>query len=181
MAAKATGCEKLYVTVMLCVTADSNKLPPYIILNRKTVPKENFCKDVIVRLKKMSSKLMEVWLGCVWERLPGALSNPWSMLAVDAFCADLSNRIRNRLRSENTDLVIIPSGTASQLQPLGVSVNTPFKHLVCKHCDAELNRYDRILTPSGKIRASVSIIVEWISKSWKAVPVNIIPKSFLKC
>jgi hypothetical protein len=38
------------------------------------------------------------------------------------------------------------------------------------------------LTPSGKIkRASALIIVEWISKTWKEVPVNIIPKSFLKC
>jgi hypothetical protein len=27
----------------------------------------------------------------------------------------------------------------------------------------------------------VSIIAEWISKVWKEVPVNIIPKSILKC
>jgi hypothetical protein len=38
------------------------------------------------------------------------------------------------------------------------------------------------LTPSGKIkRTSASIREEWISKAWKEVPVNIIPKSFLKC
>jgi hypothetical protein len=33
---------------MLCITANGNKLPPYVILIRKTVPKGNFCKDVIV-------------------------------------------------------------------------------------------------------------------------------------
>jgi hypothetical protein len=27
----------------------------------------------------------------------------------------------------------------------------------------------------------MSIVVGWISKDWKDVPVNIIPKSFLKC
>jgi hypothetical protein len=65
------------------------------------------------------------------------------MLAMDAFHGHLSDRIRNRLRS---------------------------------------NKDNHILTPSGKIkRASGSIIVEWISKAWKEVPVNIIPKSFLKC
>jgi hypothetical protein len=48
MAMKTTSCGKLYVIVMLCITANGNELPPYIILNRKTVPKENFCKDVIV-------------------------------------------------------------------------------------------------------------------------------------
>jgi hypothetical protein len=37
---------------MLCITANGNKLPPYIILNRKTVPKENVCKDVIVQAPK---------------------------------------------------------------------------------------------------------------------------------
>lgn len=47
---KTTGNEKKRITVMLCVTADGGKLPPYVILNRKTIPKkENFCSDVIVR------------------------------------------------------------------------------------------------------------------------------------
>jgi hypothetical protein len=59
------------------------------------VPKENFCKDVIVRAQKnaqMTSELMEDWLGCVWEHQPGALSKPQSMLAVDAFQGHLSNQ-----------------------------------------------------------------------------------------
>jgi hypothetical protein len=39
-----------------------------------------------------------------------------------------------------------------------------------------------ILTPGGKIKkASLTKIVERISKAWKEVPVNIIPKSFTKC
>jgi hypothetical protein len=61
-----------------------------------------------------------------------------------------------------------------------MSINKPFKHLVRKHCDAWLNKYNHILTSSGKIkRASASIVAEWISKAWKEVPENIIPKSFL--
>jgi hypothetical protein len=48
--------------------------------------------------------------------------------------------------------------------------------------DAWLNKDNHTLTPSGKInRASASIIVEWISKAWKEVPVNIIQKLYLKC
>jgi hypothetical protein len=45
---KTTGYEKLCVAVMLCIIVNGNKLPPYIILTRKTVQKENFCKGVIV-------------------------------------------------------------------------------------------------------------------------------------
>jgi hypothetical protein len=52
VAMKTTGYEKFHVTVMLCITTNDTKLPPYIILNRKTVPKENFCKDAIVRAQK---------------------------------------------------------------------------------------------------------------------------------
>jgi hypothetical protein len=45
----------------------------------------------------------------------------------------------------------------SQLQPLDVSVNKPFKHLVCEDYDAWLNQDSHILTPSGKIKKSISI------------------------
>ena len=45
---KTTGCEKLRLTVMLAATADGRKLPPLLILKRKTLPKsEAFPKDVI--------------------------------------------------------------------------------------------------------------------------------------
>jgi hypothetical protein len=122
---------------------------------------------------------MEDWLGCVWENWPGALSKPQSMLAVDTFRGHLSDRLRYRLRNKNTDLVLIPNGMTSQLQPLNVSINKPFKHLVSKHYDAWLNRDNHTLTPSGKIkRTSASVIVEWISKVWKQVPININPQSF---
>jgi hypothetical protein len=51
-AMKTTGYRKLRVTVILCITTNGNELPPYVILNRKTMPKEIFCKDVIDWAKK---------------------------------------------------------------------------------------------------------------------------------
>jgi hypothetical protein len=43
---------------MLCIIADGHKLPPYIILNHKTVPKnEMFPKNVIVCAHKMDGQL----------------------------------------------------------------------------------------------------------------------------
>jgi uncharacterized protein YbgA (DUF1722 family) len=73
------------------------------------------------------------------------------MLAMDAFRGYLSNRIKNRLRNKKTDL-IIPSGMTSQVQPLDVSINKPFKHLVYKHYDAWLNKDNYIWTYSDKIK-----------------------------
>jgi hypothetical protein len=53
---KTTRYEKLHVTLMLCTTANGNKLPSYVILNRKMVPKEHFCKDVTVWAQKKKNK-----------------------------------------------------------------------------------------------------------------------------
>jgi hypothetical protein len=67
----------------------------------------------------------------------------------------------------------------NQLQLLDMSVSKPFKHLVPKDYDAWLNKDNHILTLSGKIkRASVIVVVEWISKAWKEVPVSTVTKSF---
>jgi len=50
---KTTGCEKLHLTVMLAATTFVRKLPPLLILKRKTLPKSQvFPKDVIVRPRK---------------------------------------------------------------------------------------------------------------------------------
>jgi hypothetical protein len=101
---------------------------------------------------------------------------------MDTFHGHLSNKIRNRLRNKNITLTIIPRGMKSQLQPLDMSINTPYKHLVRAHYDAWLNKDNHISTHGDKIeRASALIIVEWVSKAWKEVPVNIIPKSFSNC
>jgi hypothetical protein len=65
---KTTGYKMLHATVMLCITTNGNKLPPYIILNTNTIPKENFCKDVIVQAQNnawVTLWLTEDWLGCV--------------------------------------------------------------------------------------------------------------------
>jgi hypothetical protein len=63
---KTIGYEKLQVTVILCITTNYNKLPPYVILNRKTVPEESFYEDVIVWAQNntwMTLEIMEDWLG----------------------------------------------------------------------------------------------------------------------
>lgn len=68
--------EHPHFTVMLACTADGRKLPPFIISKRKTLPKEDFPRDVIVRVNKkgfMNASLMLEWIRLVWNRQPGAL------------------------------------------------------------------------------------------------------------
>jgi hypothetical protein len=56
------------------------------------------------------------------------------------------NRIKNRLRNKNM---------TGQLQPLDVSVNKPFKQLVCEHYSGWLNKEVR-MTPNGKMIISIN-------------------------
>ena len=128
---KTTGCEKHRLTVMLAATADGRKLPPLLILKRKTLPKsEAFPKEVIVRAHEkgwMTEKLMLEWLKIVWGRRTRAFFNQLSMLVLHAFKGHLTDTVKNQLRKMNTELVVIPSGMISVLQPMDVSINKPFK------------------------------------------------------
>jgi hypothetical protein len=48
VAIKTSGYEKMGVIVMLVVLADGTKLPPYVILNCKTIPKEQLPRGLMV-------------------------------------------------------------------------------------------------------------------------------------
>lgn len=184
---KTTGNEKKRITVMLCVTADGGKLPPYVILNRKTIPKETFYEDVIVRAQKnawMTSELMEDWLECVWDRRPKSSANidDRSMLILDAFRAHLTDDVKARIAEGDNDLVVIPGGLTSKLQSLDVCINKPFKGHVQEQYDEWLMIDNHPLTPAGKIKKpSASTVVEWVSKAWNLIPPELVKKSFEKC
>lgn len=187
---KTTGYEKQRVTVMLCITADGRKLPPYIILKRKNMPKnEPFPGDVIVRVHEkgwMTAELMSDWIEVVWQRRPGAMlggpSGTRSMLLLDAFRGHLTPEVKRRLQKSNCDLVVIPGGMTPVLQPLDVSVNKPFKAYLRQEYEEWVRDPDRKKTPTGKLqKASPSTIATWISNAWKRIEVDTITKSFKKC
>jgi hypothetical protein len=71
------GNEKQRCTMMLCVMVDGRKLPPYIVLKRKTLPKINMT-GIIVQAQEsgwMDQLLLADWIKYIWQRHPGALLN----------------------------------------------------------------------------------------------------------
>ena len=119
-------CEKLRLTVMLATNADGRKLPSLLIFKRKTLPKsEAFLKDVIVRAQEkgwMMDELMLERLKIVWGCRPRAFLNHPSMLVLDAFKGHLTDSVKNQLRKMNTELVVIPVGMTSVLQPMDITI-----------------------------------------------------------
>lgn len=182
---RTTGCEKLRVTVMLACLADGSKLPPYVILKRKTMPKEALPKGVFVRVQEngwMTEELMNDWMKVVWNRRPGAALAKRGMLVLDAFRGHLTDTVKTCASRMKTDLVVIPGGMTGQLQVLDVVVNKPFKDLLKKKYSDWLLAGDHSLTPTGKIkRVSPSTLVQWILVTWQQISKDSIIRGFKKC
>ena len=137
---RTSGCEKQRITVMLGITADRHKLPPFFIFKRNTPPKmpknaKLFPTDILIQHQEdgwMTHELMLDWLENVWGRLPQAMLNLPLMLCLDALWGHLTDEIKNKIHRLKSELVIIPAGMTSVLQPLGVTVNKPFKARLCE-------------------------------------------------
>uniref|UniRef100_A0A8D0DA03 HTH CENPB-type domain-containing protein n=1 Tax=Sander lucioperca TaxID=283035 RepID=A0A8D0DA03_SANLU len=158
---RSTGNEKNRITVMLACLADGTKLPPYVILKRKTMPKETMPAGIIVRAQEkgwMDTDLVVDWLKVVWGRRCGALHKKRNMLVLDAFRGHLMEPVKTQLRKMNGDLVIIPGGMTSQLQVLDVVVNKSFKDNLCKRYTEWLLSGDHSLTPTGKLQKPADAI-----------------------
>ena len=165
---------------------DGRKLPPLLILKRKTLAKsEAFQKDIIVRAQEkewMTEKLMLEWLKIVWGPSPRAFLNQPSMFVLDAFKEHLTDSVKNQLRKMKTELVVIPGGMTSVLQPMDVSINTSFKDRLRQQYLTWTADPAGELTETGKIkRAAPSEVSRWVSAAWKAIPESIIVRSFKKC
>lgn len=178
--------KKQRTTVMLCCTADGRKLPPYIIFKRKTLPAgEKFPRNVVVRVHDkgwMCSGLMEDWVKTVWERRPGAALCKHSLLVLDSYRGHLTDNVKTALSRAGTDIAIIPGGMTSQLQPLDVAINKPFKDRLRKHYTDWLTSEDHQFTPTGRIkRASLGQLADWIAAAWNEIPDEAIIRAFKKC
>lgn len=183
---KTTGNEKNHFTVILSCLADGTKLKPMIIFKRKTMPKETIPPQVLVHVHEkgwMDENGMKIWIDKVWKCRPGGLLKPKSLLCYDMFKAHLVDSIKKRLEDHNTDVAIIPAGLTSQLQPLDVSLNKPFKENVrTLWSEWMAGDADHELTQGGRLKKpSITLWCQWVSKAWDQVDQGIVVKSFKKC
>lgn len=164
------GSKHSRFTVKLACTADSRKLPPFIIFKRNTSPKEAFPPGVVVRLNKkgyMGTELMLEWIRTVWNRRPCALLRRPNKLVLCAFRGHLTVAVKEAVRDGSTDLVIILESMTSTLQLLDAVLNKPFKDHV-REQDSEWLARDNPKTPADRLRRPpLATVCTRVSHAWK--------------
>lgn len=130
----------------------------------------------------MTAELFDEWIRLVWLRRPGALLSPRYMLVVDSFRGHTCDTSKALLANNKCDMVVIPGGMTSQLQPLDVCNNKPFKDRVRCLYNEWMQEGDHALTPTGRLKcASLSQLVGWILDAWHGIPDTMVVRSFQKC
>ncbi|KFV69216.1 Pogo transposable element with KRAB domain, partial [Dryobates pubescens] len=99
--------------VRLAALADGIKLPPYVILKRKTMLKDQLPTGIIVRCQTqewMPTDLMKDWLNIIWNRRAGVLVCKRKMLVLGTFEGYLTPAMQNGTGGMNTELAVVPGG-----------------------------------------------------------------------
>jgi hypothetical protein len=94
------------------VTSDAGKLPPLVVFKRKTLPKGNFPKGVLIAANEkgwINQDIMKVWVEKVWRKRIQSLFNPKSLFIMDSYRAHMTDDTK-RLVSKYSKLAIIPGG-----------------------------------------------------------------------
>ena len=181
---KTSSHEKTYYTVVLSCCADGTKLPPMIILKRKTVPKDEISQGIVLHVQDkswMDENGMKLWLEKVWAKHPGGLLEKPSGLVCDQFKSHVTEATKREVKELNLQLAIIPRGLTSQLQPLDVFINKPFKVTVHEEWTKWVSEPNRDLTPTGQMkRLTIMQVCDWVKTSWQSVKEEIVMKSFKK-
>ena len=106
----------------------------------------------------------------MWSRHPGGLLEKPALLVLDQFRAHTTEATKKGFKEEKTHLAIIPGWLTSQLQPLDVSINKPFKVVMREERNKWMAAGNHDLTPTGRMqRPTTTQVREWVKTSWQSV------------
>ena len=115
---------------------------------------------------------------------PHSDSSTGKILVADVHAAQHTDAIKTALRNYNTELVNVPPGCTSIIQPLYVSINKPFKEAVKRQHEAHMSESLQLytewkLTTSGRR----ILLTKRMGRAWQEVSQNkdAIVRSFVKC
>lgn len=176
-----TGSERCNFTVVLCVTANGGKCKPLVIFKRKTVPKGVFPRGVIVAANEkgwVDADMVSYWLENIWCKRRNSFFCQKSVLIYDSARPHITEEVKKKVK-RYSQLVVIPGGLTSKLQPLDLSVNRSFKSKMRDKWEEWMVNGYHSFTNSGAIKkASYIEICQWIDECWSEVTADCIKNGF---
>ena len=100
---RTTGKEKNCLTVILACAGDGSKLKSLVIFKRKTMPEIQNKHGVVMAVQEKG------WIDKVWHSHIRGLGRRRSLFVFNSFEVHRTEEIKCLLKTENTDLAIIPT------------------------------------------------------------------------
>ena len=180
---RTTGSEKRHLTATLSVLSNGDVLPAVVIFKGKR-PLDIAEERVFVRVQEkawMDEDLMLEWTDLVWEP---ATERQRALLVLDSFSAHLTPAVKRKFKEINTVPVVIPGGCTSQVQPLDVCLNKPFKSHIRHYWSEYVISESRSLLPYQKVRPPTKqLVASWVSAGLRELQEkpDMVSRSFAAC
>ncbi len=174
-----SGLEKRQCTVQLTIYADGEpRVKPLLIFRGKGVritkaEKNSYDKRVVVKFQVNAwcdESVMHFWVSDMWRRPIAPEAQKPKLLIADVHKAQTTTAIMNALAKCKTEVILVPPGCTSLVQPLDVSFNAEFKSLIDKlqteHMHDNLDDY---VSNSFTASARRVLITKWVGEAWEKV------------
>ncbi|XP_049511332.1 uncharacterized protein LOC125939868 [Dermacentor silvarum] len=158
-----TGCARRGFTVCLAACATGHKLPAFIIFKEQSgkIPARAFAS---LRIPEWSPNVDDV------RRL----------LVLDQAPIHKTQAAKNAFEEYDTDVLYVPAGCTSILQPADVYWNKPFKSTLRRLWEQYMREEER--TPKGNLKKpSRKQVLDFVAEAWAAVPDETVARSFKGC
>ena len=180
----STKAKKKGFTVALCANGAGEKLPVLMIFKEKggklgprvsktlTLP-----PNVAVTASQngwMTGNLYHWWLNNVY----GSNMAPRRLFLVDNYKAHLTEESKTIVENCNSELLFIPAGCTSLVQPMDVSVNRPFKQ---RMRDLWVQWFAGHTVHGNPKQPSRQDVINWVSDAWNSIKAEMIQEPFVLC
>ncbi|KAG0415830.1 hypothetical protein HPB47_006998 [Ixodes persulcatus] len=182
-----TGCARRGFTVALAACGSGHKLPAFIILKEPSgkIPARAFmslrvpanCRVTASKNGWMTSEKFKEWLTKVWGPNTDDVRR---LLVLDQAPIHKTQAAKDAIQECDTDIVYVPAGCTSLLQPADVFWNKPFKANLRRTWEAFKRKGEKTL--KGNLRKpSRQDVLDFVAEAWAAVPEETVERSFKGC
>ena len=181
---KTTRAEKKGFTVALAAAADGTKLPATIIFKeRGGVLGERVRRSLLIPSNVRVRSSTNGWMTATeYQHWLLHLYGEHRLLVVDCYKPHRAEEsIKMAKERCNADVVIVPGGCTSIIQPMDKCINKPFKESMRKSWQ-EWMCQDRAKTKQGNLKQPTRHdAINWVSKAWDSISQETVINSFLVC